>query len=110
MTEDPKSLIGVPIDLKALTEYQQGSVVSRMVINKKAGTVTTFAFEVGEGLSEHAAPFDALLIALEGEVDVTIGGKVNHLTAGEMIIMPANIPHAVLPTTRFKMLLVMIHE
>lgn len=110
MTEDPKDLIGLPIDLKTLTEYQHGSVVSRMVINKKSGTVTTFAFEAGEGLSEHTAPFDALLIAIEGEVDVTIGGKVNHLTEGQMIIMPANVPHAVDPTTRFRMLLVMIHE
>ena len=81
-----------------------------MVINKKAGTVTAFAFEAGEGLSEHTAPYDALVIVLEGEADIPVGGVLHHLKAGQMIIMPANVPHAVHPTTRFKMMLVMIHE
>lgn len=110
MNYDPKSLIGVPVDLASLTEYQPGSVVSRMVINKKAGTVTAFAFEAGEGLSEHTAPYDALVIVLEGEADIPVGGVLHHLKAGQMIIMPANVPHAVHPTTQFKMMLVMIHE
>ncbi|MCZ9313081.1 MAG: cupin domain-containing protein [Methanocorpusculum sp.] len=110
MNYDPKSLIGVPVDLASLTEYHPGSVVSRMVINKKVGTVTAFAFEAGEGLSEHTAPYDALVIVLEGEADIPVGGVLHHLKAGQMIIMPANVPHAVHPTTRFKMMLVMIHE
>ncbi len=110
MNQDPKSLIGIPVDLSSLTEYQPGSIVSRMVINKKSGTVTAFAFEAGEGLSEHTAPYDALVIVLEGEADIPVGDTPHHLTAGQMIIMPANIPHAVHPTTRFKMMLVMIHE
>ena len=110
MNTDQNSLINTPVDLKTLTEYQPGAIVSRMVINKKAGTVTTFAFEAGGGLSEHTAPYDALLIVLEGEADIPVGGTPHHLTEGQMIIMPANVPHAVHPTTRFKMLLVMIHE
>ncbi|MDR3102005.1 MAG: cupin domain-containing protein [Methanocalculaceae archaeon] len=110
MNCDPKSLIGRPIDIDSLTEYQSGSVVSRMVINKKTGTVTAFAFEADEGLSEHTAPYDALAIALEGEADIPVGGVPQHLKQGQMIIMPANVPHAVCPTTRFKMMLVMIHE
>ncbi|MDO5845497.1 MAG: cupin domain-containing protein [Methanocorpusculum sp.] len=110
MNYDPKALIGVPTSLKSLTEYQEGSVVSRMVVNKKAGTVTAFAFENGEGLSEHSAPFDALVICLEGEAEIPINGEPHHIKEGEMLIMPANIPHAVRPLSRFKMLLVMIHE
>lgn len=110
MEFDPKLLIGKVTELKSLADYQEGSVVSRMVVNKKAGTVTAFAFEKGEGLSEHSAPFDALVICLEGEADITIAGKSNIVKEGEMIIMPANIPHAVSPLTRFKMMLVLIHD
>jgi len=95
--------------LNDLVTYQAGSIVSRMLINTPAGTVTLFAFDVGEGLSEHSAPYDALLIALEGEVEVRIGGVSNQLKEGDMIIIPANIPHAVKPLSRFKMMLVMIH-
>ncbi|MCK9313522.1 MAG: cupin domain-containing protein [Methanocorpusculum sp.] len=111
--KDPKennNLIGTPVPLKSLTDYQAGSIVSRMVINKKAGTVTVFAFAKGEGLSEHSAPFDALVIALEGEADIPIGGVPHHVKEGDMLIMPANIPHAVHPVSQFKMMLVMIHE
>lgn len=95
--------------LKDIVTYQAGSIVSRMLINTSAGTVTLFAFDVGEGLSEHSAPYDAMLIALDGEVEVRIGGASNHLSEGDMIIMPANIPHAVKPLSKFKMMLVMIH-
>ncbi|HKM41809.1 MAG TPA: cupin domain-containing protein [Methanocorpusculum sp.] len=108
--KDNKDLIGTPVPLKTLTNYQAGSIVSRMVINKKAGTVTAFAFAEGEGLSEHAAPFDALVIALEGEADIPIGGVSHHVKEGDMLIMPANVPHAVHPVTQFKMMLVMIRE
>lgn len=110
MNYDPKALIGVTTNLTSLTEYQTGSVVSRMVVNKKAGTVTAFAFEKGEGLSEHSAPFDALVICLEGEAEIPIGGEPHTIKEGQMLIMPANVPHAVHPLSRFKMMLVMIHE
>ena len=91
-----------------LIDYQEGSVVSRTILEKKVGTVTLFAFDESEGLSEHTAPYDALVIDLEGEVDVRIAGKSNILKESEMIIMPANKPHALRALTRFKMLLVMI--
>ena len=110
MEYNPSKLIGNVIPVKELTDYQAGSVVSRMVINKKAGTVTAFAFEKGEGLSEHSAPFDALVIAVEGEAEIPIGGVPHTVRAGEMLIMPANVPHAVHPLTQFKMMLVLIHE
>ncbi|MEM2942916.1 MAG: cupin domain-containing protein, partial [Candidatus Bathyarchaeia archaeon] len=77
-----------------LVEYQKESVVSRTVIEKASGTVTVFAFDEGQGLSEHTAPYDALVQILEGEVEVAISGKTHLLRAGEMIIMPANKPHA----------------
>ena len=108
--KDIKDLIGAPIPLKDITDYQEGSIVSRMIINKKSGTVTGFAFAKGEGLSEHAAPYDALVIALEGEAEIPISGVPHHIKEGDMLIMPANIPHAVHPITPFKMMLVMIHE
>ncbi len=95
-------------NLKDLITYQEGSVVSRTIIDKKAGTITLFAFDEKQGLSEHTAPYDALVYLLDGEVEVTIAGKPVNLKAGEMTIMPANKPHALSAKTRFKMLLVMI--
>ena len=86
------------------------SPLSRSISQDRLCPVTAFAFEAGEGLSEHTAPYDALVIVLEGEADIPVGGVLHHLKAGQMIIMPANVPHAVHPTTRFKMMLVMIHE
>ena len=109
MNYDPKSLIGEVMNVKGLVDYQEGSVVSRMVTNKKAGTVTVFAFDAGEGLSEHSAPFDALVVGLEGEAEIPIGGESHIVKEGDMLIMPANVPHAVNPITKFKMLLVLIH-
>ncbi len=93
-----------------LADYQEGSIVSRTVIDKKAGTVTFFAFDRGQGLSEHTAPFDALVYLLDGEAEITISGKPFRLTAGEMVIMPANAPHALKAITRFKMVLTMIRS
>jgi quercetin dioxygenase-like cupin family protein len=93
-----------------LVGYQEGSVVSRTLVNEKAGTVTLFAFDEGEGLSEHTAPFDALVQLLEGEAEVVISGKPLRLKQGEMVIMPANEPHALKALTRFKMLLTMIRS
>ena len=103
-----QEIIGTALTLKKLVEYQAGAIVSRTVIDKKAGTVTVFAFDKGQALSEHTAPFDALVYLLDGEVEVTISGKASRLTGGEMIIMPANEPHALAATQRFKMMLVMI--
>jgi len=94
--------------LADLIEYQEGSVVSRTIIDKETGTVTLFAFDEGQGLSEHTAPFDAIVYALDGAVEVTISDKKSQLTKGEMIIMPANEPHTLKATKRFKMLLTMI--
>jgi quercetin dioxygenase-like cupin family protein len=91
-----------------LIDYQEGSVVSRTVIDKEAGTVTLFAFDEGQGLSEHTAPYDAMVQVLEGDVKVTISGKTLIVKQGEMTIMPANQPHALSAVTRFKMLLTMI--
>ena len=108
MTERKEELKGRAHKLKDLVNYENGSVVSRTLIDKKVGTITLFAFDESEGLSEHTAPYDALVIDLEGEVDVRIAGKSNILKESEMIIMPANKPHALRALTRFKMLLVMI--
>jgi len=94
--------------LKDLTSYQEHSVVSREIVRKPAGTVTVFAFDQDEGLSEHTAPFDALVYLLEGEAQITIDKKPHVLKEGEMIIMPAHKPHALKALTRYKMLLVMI--
>jgi quercetin dioxygenase-like cupin family protein len=93
-----------------LVGYQKGSVVSRTILEKETGTVTMFAFDQGQGLSEHTAPYDALVYILDGEVDVTISGKTHRLNAGEMIIMPANEPHALKAVKRFKMELTMIRS
>ena len=94
--------------LKDLIDYQEGSVVSRTIIDKKAGTVTLFAFDENQGLSEHIAPFDAMVYVLDGEVEVTVSGKPVTLKQGEMTIMPANKTHALSAKTKFKMLLTMI--
>lgn len=95
-------------NLTAMLSYQEGAVVSKTLIGKKSGTVTLFAFDEGQGLSEHTAPFDALAVLLDGKAKVTISGTVHHLEAGEMILMPANEPHALMAENKFKMMLVMI--
>ncbi|MBI4181286.1 MAG: cupin domain-containing protein [Chloroflexi bacterium] len=96
------------VRLTDLASYQKGAVVSRAVIDKKTGTVTLFAFDEGQGLSEHTAPFDALVYLLDGEAEISISGKVFHLKEGEMIIMSANQPHSLKATSKFKMMLIMI--
>ncbi len=100
--------IGHAVELADMIDCQDGSVVSREIISKKTGTVTLFAFDEGQGLSEHTAPFDALVYSLEGEAEVTISGRPLRLKEGEMVIMPAHKPHALKAVRRFKMLLVMI--
>ena len=93
-----------------LVDYQDGSVVSRTIIDQKTGTLTLFAFAKGQGLSEHTAPFDALVYILDGEAEITISGKALHVKEGEMVIMPANEPHALTAIKNFKMMLVMIRS
>jgi len=94
--------------LDNLIDYQEGSVVSRTLIDKKTGTVTLFAFDENQGLSEHTAPYDALVYIIDGEVDITISEKLFRLKKGDVIIMPANEPHSLTAKTKFKMLLTMI--
>jgi quercetin dioxygenase-like cupin family protein len=91
-----------------LLQYQDGSIVSRVLLKNKGGTVTLFAFDTGEGLSEHTAPFDALVVVTDGEAEVEIAGEGFRVRQGETIILPANQPHAVKATAKFKMLLIMI--
>ena len=94
--------------LVKLIDYQEDAVVSRTIIDNESGTVTLFAFDKGQGLSEHTTPYDALIFVLDGEVNVTISGKNFHLQQGEMIVMPSNEPHALKALTKFKMMLIMI--
>jgi quercetin dioxygenase-like cupin family protein len=102
--------MGVVQNLDKMVDYQEGSVVSRTLIKKEKGTVTLFAFDRGQGLSEHTAPFDAMVSVLEGRAMVTISGSSSILGAGEMIIMPANEPHALKAVESFKMMLIMIRS
>jgi quercetin dioxygenase-like cupin family protein len=97
-----------PITLKNYIEYSSGSVVSKTLKQNPAGTITLFAFDAGEGLSEHSAPFDAVVQVIEGKGHFVIGGEDHNLTEGQLIIMPANVPHAVRADQKFKMLLIML--
>ncbi len=106
--KDTDRLLGQAMELIGLIEYQEGSVVSKTIIDKATGTLTLFAFDDGQGLSEHTAPFDALVYILDGEAEVTISGKSLHLKEGDMVIMPANESHALRAIKKFKMMLVMI--
>jgi len=99
-----------PNSLVDMVDYQKEAVVSKTIIQKKIGTVTLFAFDQGQGLSEHTAPFDALVQVLEGEVEIKISGKPFNLKQGDIIIMPANEPHALMAVKSFKMLLTMIRS
>ena len=101
---------GTPINLDTNIAYFDESVVSKTLLKKEAGNITLFAFESGQGLSEHTAPFDAVVYIVDGEAEITIGGETQTVAAGEMLVMPANIPHALHAAQRFKMLLVMIRS
>jgi len=96
------------IALTALVEYQPGAVVSRTLVKKETGTVTAFAFDAGEGLSEHTAPYDALVVVVEGEAEISIARTPHRVAGGHLLRLPAGQPHAVKAVTRFKMLLIMI--
>ena len=105
--QDAAPLTGVMADLAA---YQAGAVVSRVILKKGTGNVTVFAFDQGQGLSEHTTPFDALVHILDGRAEIIVGGTSHDLKAGEMILMPANVPHALKANVRFKMALTMIRS
>ena len=108
--QNSEDLIAKKATLVHLAEYQKSSVVSRTLIDEDAGSVTLFAFDEKQSLSEHTAPYNALVILLDGEADITISGKTHRLAEGEMIIMPANQRHAMKAVKRFKMALVMIRS
>jgi quercetin dioxygenase-like cupin family protein len=105
-----ENLLAQALDMAGLIAYQTGSVVSRTIINKKTGTVTLFAFDDGQALSEHTGPFDALVYILDGEAEITISGKEIRVKQGEMVIMPADKPHALKAVGPYKMLLIMIRS
>jgi quercetin dioxygenase-like cupin family protein len=105
-----KDFIAETLPLEGLVTYQKHSVVSKQILNKKAGTLTLFAFDKGEGLSEHTAPYDASVLILDGKAAIKIGGKPHTLKSGEMIIMPAGVPHSLKAAQPFKMLLIMIRS
>jgi quercetin dioxygenase-like cupin family protein len=105
-----EKLVATPANLAGLVDYQEGAVVSRIVIGKSVGTVTLFAFDEGQTLSEHTTPFDALVCALDGKAEFAVSGKPHLLQAGDAIILPANESHSVRALTKFKMLLVMIRS
>lgn len=105
-----EKLAAQALRLTELIDYQDDSVVSRTLVNQSTGTVTLFAFAKGQGLSEHTAPFDALVYMVDGEADIAIAGKTVHAKAGDLVIMPANQPHALQALTQFKMILTMIRS
>ena len=108
MTEQERGLAGQVRRMAGLVDYQEGSVVSRQVMKGEGGNVTLFAFDRGQGLTEHTSPFDALVYVLDGEAEVTVSGAPSRLREGDMILMPANAPHALKAPSHFKMLLAMI--
>mgnify|MGYP000889990513 CR=1 FL=1 len=97
-------------EVAALADYQDGSIVSRVLLKAPGGNVTLFAFDEGQALSEHSAPYDALVLVVDGEAQVSIAGQAHRVAAGETILLPANVPHALDATTRFKMILTMIRS
>ena len=110
MTKNQTSYLGRPIALAAGVDYAADAIVSKTLLDKKAGTLTLFAFDTGQGLIEHTSPYDATVLVVEGEAVLTIGGRRVVARAGELTIMPANVPHDVRAEQRFKMLLIMIRE
>ena len=108
--ENRAELQGKVLRLADLVAYQDGTVASRMIINNRAGSITLFSFDEDEGLSEHTAPYDAVVTILDGECEVWVAGVTHQMKAGETIIFPANVPHALSAITRFKMSLTMIRE
>jgi len=111
MSDEKRNEIkGKVLCLKDLVAYQEGTVASRMIVNRPAGSITLFSFDEDEGLSEHTAPYDAVVTILEGTCEVWLAGETHQMTGGETIIFPANAPHALSAVTPFKMMLIMIRE
>src|ERR1022692_265159 len=108
--EQIESLTAKALKIADLVIYQDGSVVSRVILKQKTGNISIFAFDAGQELSEHTAPFDAMANVIEGEAEISISGKPIRVAAGEMVIMPANQPHALKAISRFKMMLTMIRS
>lgn len=106
----PHTMFTDPASLDSLISYQSGSVVSKEILKKSTGTVTLFAFDIGQGLSEHTAPFDALVYVFDGTAEITISGVKHVVKVGEIILMPAGAPHALYATVPFKMMLTMIRS
>jgi quercetin dioxygenase-like cupin family protein len=110
-SKEPSQLpAATPVELPSLIAYQEGAVVSRTLVKKKTCTLTVFAFDAGQALSEHTAPFDAIVQVLDGTVELIIGGTSVPAQAGQTVLLPANVPHAVNATTKFKMSLLMVRE
>ena len=105
-----RDFVAEALNLESLVTYQKHSVVSKQILNKKAGTLTLFAFDKGEGLSEHTAPYDASVLILDGKAGVTIGEQLYSLKKGGMILVPAGVPHSLKAVVPFKMLLIMIRS
>jgi quercetin dioxygenase-like cupin family protein len=110
LEETRQKLLAQPQRLSGLVEYQEGAIVSRMLLRSGSGNVTLFAFATGQSLAEHTTPYDALVYVLDGEAEITISGRPIRAKAGEVLIMPANEPHAVAAPVPFKMLLTMIRS
>lgn len=108
MTKQQKSLIGIPFDLKKEIAYAKGSVVSKTLMTKEVGNLTLFAFDAGQGLSEHTSPFEAVVYILDGSAEITVGGEKKNVREGQMLIMPAQVPHSLIGPNQFMMLLIMI--
>ena len=108
MNDNAETPKGTPLNLEQHVAYADGAVVSKTLLKKDTGNITLFAFDTGQGLSEHTAPFDAVVYVLDGEAEITIGGRVHTVASGEMLIMPANVSHGLTAVKRFKMLLIMI--
>jgi quercetin dioxygenase-like cupin family protein len=107
MSKTPASK-GIAISMADAVGYADDAVISKTLLDKPTGTLTLFSFDAGQGLSEHTSPYDATVQILEGAAAITIDGKTQHVTAGNLVIMPANVPHALKAEERFKMLLIMI--
>ena len=108
MSDPVEDLKGIPLNLKEHVAYAEGSVVSKTILKKEIGSLTLFSFDSGQGLTEHTSPFDAVVYILDGQAEITLGGEKRAVKAGEMLIMPAEIPHSLHAEVPFKMLLIMI--
>ena len=110
MKKESETIKGVPFNLKDHVQYAIGSAVSKTLLKKETGNITLFSFDAGQGLSEHTSPYDAVVYILEGEAEITIGGSLHTVGTGEMLVMPAEVPHGLHAGQRFKMLLIMIRQ